>query len=74
MDYSYTVYKGQDKIAWYDQQPHPDDANLSQTFPHHRHVHLNIKKNRIPSSGISFDNLNLPLLIEEIDDFVVNSQ
>ena len=73
LDYSYAVYKGQDKIAWYDPQPHPEDPNLAETFPQHKHVPPNISKNRKPSSNISFDDLNLPTLIEEIGRFSSHS-
>ena len=69
LDYSYTVYEGQHKVTWYDPQPHPEDPNLVETFPHHKHVPPNIKKNRKSSADISFDNLNLPTLIEEIGSF-----
>ena len=69
LDYSYTVYKGQHKITWYDPQPHPEDPNLAETFPHHKHVLPNIRKNRKPPADISFDDLNLPTLIEEIGSF-----
>lgn len=69
LDYSYTVFKGQHKITWYDPQPHPEDPNLAETFPHHKHVLPNIRENRKPSVDISFDDLNLPTLIEEIGSF-----
>ena len=64
--YSYEIWKNDEKLAWYDPQPHPDDPNLKATYPHHKHVQPNIKHNRIPSPGISFTNPNLPQLIEEI--------
>ncbi len=63
------IYKGQHKITWYDPQPHPEDPNLAETFPHHKHVLPNIRKNRKPAPGISFGDLNLPTLIEEIGSF-----
>ena len=69
LDYSYTVYKGSHKITWYDPQPHPEDPSLAETFPHHKHIPPNIRKNRKPSANISFDDLNLPALIEEIGSF-----
>jgi len=67
LDYSYTVYKGQNKIAWYDPQPHPEDSKLVETFPHHKHLLPNIKKNRKPAHGISFHHLNLTTLFEKIE-------
>jgi len=64
-DYSYTIYHGEQKIRWYDPQPHPDDPALSATFPHHYHEEPDIKHNRKPAPGISFDEPNLPALIED---------
>ncbi len=64
LDYSYTVYRGSEKILWYD--PHPHDATLVSTFPHHRHEPPDIKHNRRPAPGIAFDSPNLPRLINEI--------
>jgi len=69
LDYSYTIYQGQHKIVWYDPQPHLEEPNLRETFPHHKHVSPNIRKNRKPAHGINFDQLNLPVLIEEIKGF-----
>jgi len=64
-DYSYTVYLGAEKVRWYDPQPHPDNAALAPTFPHHYHTPPDIKHNRQPASGISFDAPNLPTLIRD---------
>ena len=66
LDYSYTVYRGGERILWYDPQPHPNDPTLAETFPHHKHEPPDIKHNRRPASGISFDSPNLPKLIAEI--------
>ncbi len=65
--YGYEVWRGDEKLYWYDPQPHPNDPSLASTHPHHRHVPLNIKRNRIPAPGLSFSHANLPLLIEEIE-------
>jgi hypothetical protein len=59
-----------DKIAWYDPQPHPNDPTLANTHPHHKHVPPNIKHNRIPAPGLSFMQPNLPLLIHEIESLI----
>lgn len=40
---------------------------LWQPHPHHKHIHPDIKHNRIPASNISFTRPNLPILIEEIE-------
>jgi hypothetical protein len=64
LDYSYTIYGGEQKIRWYDSQPHPENANLASTFPHHFHEEPDIKRNRKPAGGISFNAPNLPTLVE----------
>jgi hypothetical protein len=63
LDYSYTVYRGNEKVRWYDPQPHPDDPDLAQTFPHHYHESPDIKHNRHPAHGVSSYAPNLPTLI-----------
>ena len=62
-EYSYTIYRGETKIRWYDPQPHPNNLDLTETFPHHYHEDPNIKHNRKPAPGISFTAPNLPTLI-----------
>ncbi|MBI5566002.1 MAG: hypothetical protein HY870_13995 [Chloroflexi bacterium] len=64
-DYSYAVYLGAEKVRWYDPQPHPDNVALAPTFPHHYHTPPDIKHNRQPAPGISFDAPNLPTLIHD---------
>lgn len=63
--YSYTVFHNNEKIRWYDPQPHPEIESLKSTFPHHRHEPPNIKQNRLPAPGISFDAPNLETLIRD---------
>ncbi len=65
--YSYLVTRGAEQLYWYDPQPHPNDPSLGSTFPHHKHIQPDIKHHRVPASGISFDQPNLPYLIEEIE-------
>ncbi|HEY54290.1 MAG TPA: hypothetical protein G4N94_12640 [Caldilineae bacterium] len=65
--YSYEVWHGGKKIYWYDSQPHPDDPELASTHPHHKHVHPDIKHNRIPAPDLRFEQPNLPVLIQEIE-------
>ena len=66
LEYSYTVYRGEERIYWYDAQPHPDNPELAATFPHHLHTLPDIKQNRRPAPGISFGEPNLPTLITDI--------
>jgi len=64
--YSYEIYQNEQKLYWYDCQPHPDDPTLSSTHPHHKHIPPDIKHNRKPAEHIHFDAPNLTFLIEEI--------
>jgi hypothetical protein len=61
--YSYAVYEGETKIRWYDPQPHPESPALAGTIPHHFHQEPDIKHNRQPAAGISFDTPNFATLI-----------
>lgn len=65
--YGYEVYRGEEKLYWYDSQPHPDDETLQSTHPHHKHIPPDIKHNRIPAANMSFTQPNLPALISEIE-------
>jgi hypothetical protein len=65
--YSYTVKRGQKALYWYDPQPHREVPSLAGTFPHHKHVPPQIKHNRIPSPGLSFEHPNLDFLVAEIE-------
>ena len=67
-DYSYAVFRGDEKIRWYDPQPHPENPALASTFPHHRHEPPDIKHNRKPAPGISFHPPNLPTLIKDCEE------
>lgn len=68
--YGYEVWRGSEKLYWYDSQPHPTDAALASTHPHHKHILPDIKHNRIPAPGLSFTEPNLPRLIEEIEQLL----
>jgi len=66
-DYGYELWCKESKISWYDAQPHPDDPALASTYPHHQHIPPDIKHHRIPASNLSFNQPNLPALIQEIE-------
>jgi hypothetical protein len=66
--YGYELYRGAERLCWYDDFPHPKDAHLAATFPHHKHVPPDIKHTRIPAPDISFKRPNLPLLVREAED------
>lgn len=65
--YGYEVWRGEEKLFWYDPQPHPHDPDLQDTHPHHKHVPPNIKHNRIPAPEMYFDRPNLPKIIREVE-------
>jgi hypothetical protein len=66
--YGYEVYRGDERLYWYDDFPHPRDPALAATMPHHKHVPPDIKHHRIPAPNMSFERPNLPVLIQEICD------
>ena len=72
--YGYEIWRGQEKLYWYDAQPHPGDLNLQSTHPHHKHVPPDIKHNRIPAPEMSFTRPNLPALIAEIEQIIRSIQ
>jgi hypothetical protein len=65
--YGYELYRGEERLYWYDDFPHPDDPILSSTFPHHKHVPPDIKRNRVPAPEIRFTRPNLGVLLQEIE-------
>jgi len=66
-EYGYEVWQGENKLYWYDSQPHPNDSILQSTHPHHKHIPPDIKHNRVPAPEMSFTQPNLPALIQEIE-------
>lgn len=68
--YGYEIYRGDERLFWYDDFPHPNDPTLASTHPHHKHIPPNIKRNRIPAPNISFSKPNLPKLIQEIEGLI----
>lgn len=69
--YGYEVYRGEERLFWYDDFPHPNDASLASTHPHHKHVPPDIKHNRIPAPNLSFLKPNLPVLVSEVEDLIL---
>lgn len=65
LDYRYAILRGEESIRWYDPQPHPEIPELASTFPHHLHAPPDIKHNRQPAPGITFQVPNLPTLIAD---------
>ncbi|OQX79524.1 MAG: hypothetical protein B6D61_03420 [Bacteroidetes bacterium 4484_249] len=68
--YGYESYKGQERLYWYDDFPHPNDSSLAPTFPHHKHVPPDIKRNRVPAPEISFAHPNLQFVIQELEKII----
>ena len=65
LNYHYAVFRGQERIRWYDPQLHPENPELASTFPHHLHEPPDIKHNRKPAPGIHFQIPNVPTLIAD---------
>lgn len=68
--YGYEVWRNDEKLYWYDSQPHPSDTKLESTHPHHKHIPPNINRNRIPAPEMSFLKPNLPSVIREIEELI----
>lgn len=64
--YSYEVYRGDEKLSWYDPWEHPEIPALASTFPHHKHIPPNLREHRVPAPGISFTSPNLDVLLEDV--------
>ena len=71
--YGYEIYRGGEKLYWYDDFPHPQDPSLASTFPHHQHIPPEIKRNRVPAPNINFTCPNLPVLIQEIEALIAQA-
>jgi len=67
IEYCRAGYLGKEKLYWYDSWPHPNDRTLASTHPHHKHVPPDIRHHRIPAVELSFNQPNLPFLIDEIE-------
>jgi hypothetical protein len=68
--YGYEVWRGAEKLFWYDSQPHPQEAALQENHPHHKHIPPNLKHNRVPAPQMSFSRPNFAILIEETEKLV----
>ena len=68
ISYGYEVYRGEERLYWYDDFPHPNDPTLALTFPHHKHIPPDIKHHRVPATEMSYNRPNLPALINEIEE------
>jgi hypothetical protein len=64
--YSYEAWRADEKLYWYDSQPHPDEPGLAATHPHHKHLPADLRHHRVAAPGLSFTAPNLPFLIGEI--------
>ena len=52
--YGYEVWQGDEKLFWYDSQPHPNEPELQDTHPHHKHIPPDIKHHRVLAPEMSF--------------------
>ncbi len=67
ISYGYEVYRGDELLYRYDDIPHPNEPTLASSFPHHKHIPPNMRRNRIPAPELSFTKPNLPFILEEIE-------
>jgi hypothetical protein len=58
--YGYEVWRGDEKLYWYDSQPHPGEPLLQSTHPHHKHLPPDLKHNRVPAPEMSFTQPTYP--------------
>ena len=72
LQYGYVVWKGDERLYWYDSQAHPHAPSLAATHPHHKHIPPDIKHHRIPAPELSCAKPNLPFLIREIEQLLKN--
>jgi len=68
--YGYEAWHGEERLFWYDPQPHPNVPALKASFPHHKHIPPDIKHHRVPAPQMSFTHPNLPALIAEIETLI----
>lgn len=68
--YGYEVWQGDEKLYWYDPQPHPNNPDLQSTHPHHKHILPDLKHNRIPAPNMRFDRPSLLAVIEEVERLI----
>jgi hypothetical protein len=64
--YSYEVYRAGEKVCWYDSWEHPEIPALAVTFPHHKHLLPNLRDNRVPAPGITFESPNLDVVLADV--------
>jgi hypothetical protein len=64
--YGYLVKKDDEIMYWYNSQEHPNEPALQVSHPHHKYIPPNIKHHRIPTKELSFQEPNLPFLIQEL--------
>lgn len=67
-DYGYEIWYRDQRVAWYDSQPHPQDPSLAMNHPHHKHIPPDIKHNRIPAPNMSFEHPNIDKIITELSE------
>lgn len=64
--YGYEFYRGEERLCWFDDFPHPDDPTLASTYPHHKHLPPDIRRHRVPAPEVSYGKPNLPFLVAEL--------
>ncbi len=72
--YGYEIWRAEEKLCWYDCQPHPNEPALQATHPHHKHVPPDLKHHRVPAPQMSFARPNLPALIAEVESLITEAR
>ena len=71
-EYGYEIWQGDEKLYWYDSQPHPDEPDLQNTPPHHKHIPPDTKHSRIPAPQMRLTQPNFPVLMREIEELIAD--
>lgn len=62
--YAYTVWRGDDKLGWFDSTPLSQEPHLAENFPHHYHDLSGPIEERASAPALSFTAPNLPAVIK----------
>jgi hypothetical protein len=61
--YAYILWRGEEKLGWFDPAPASNGHAAAENYPHHYHD-LTTGNHRTPALRLSFKAPNLPALVE----------
>ncbi len=61
--YAYTLWRGENKLGWFDSTPLTGEPHLAENFPHHYHDLSTGDEQRASAPALSFTHPNLPAVI-----------